>query len=70
MSYCKKYDMMFSHIINKLIITPDQAHIADHACKFSAICKNTKSERMFIALFRFAQISGIYLIAVNEIKLG
>lgn len=66
-SYCKHNGLKNPAILNKLIVTQETAHIADHAVKFAAISKETKGQRIFVACFKNAQISGIYLTSVKEI---
>lgn len=69
-AYCKKTNLKEPKILNKLVITQETIHMADHAVKFSAIDKLTKGERVFIACFKKATMSGIYLTSVREIKPG
>jgi hypothetical protein len=66
-SYCKHNGLKNPAILNKLIVTPETSHIADHAVKFAAIHKETKGQRIFVACFKNASISGIYLTSVKEI---
>jgi len=66
-SYSKFHGMKDPRILNKLVITPDTAHLADHAVKFEAIDKKTLNPRVFIACFKRAMITGIYLTSVKEI---
>jgi len=67
-AYCGPNGLKDPRIINKLLITLETSHMADHAVKFSAMDKETKSERVFIACFKNAVISGIYLTSVREIN--
>ena len=69
-SYCKCNNLKDPKIINKLLITQETTHLADHAVKFMAIDKATKSERVYIACFKKAIMHGIYLTSVREIKFG
>lgn len=55
-------------IINKLVITPDVAHLADYAVKFVMKNKKNKSYHFFIAHFKNAEVNGIYLTRVTEIS--
>ena len=68
-SYCKYVGLKSAYIVNRLEITEDTKHLADHAVKFSAISKEDDIERIYIAYFKFAQIAGIYLTRVTEIKI-
>lgn len=67
-AYCKRNGLKNPAILNKLIITQETAHIADHAVKFAALDKETKGTRIFVACFKRAEISGIYLTSVKEIN--
>ena len=69
-SYAKGVGLKSAYIINRLEITEETKHLADHAVKFCALNKEDHIERTYIAYFRFAQILGIYLTRVIEIKVG
>ncbi len=66
-AYAKRHGIKNPQILNKLVITPDTAHIADHAVKFAAIDKETNGQRIYVACFKKAKYSGIYLTSVKEI---
>lgn len=66
-AYSKRVGLKEPRIINRLVITLETAQMADHAVKFSAICKETKKEKIFIACFKNAVMSGIYLTSVKDI---
>ena len=69
-SYCKQSNMKDPRILNALVITPDTAHLADHAVKFTALDRTTGNERVFIAFFKNAIMFGIYLTDIREISIG
>jgi hypothetical protein len=66
-AYAKRNGIKNPQILNKLVITAETAHIADHAVKFAAIDKETNGQRIFVACFKKAKYSGIYLTSVKEI---
>lgn len=67
-SYANSIDCVDVKIINKLVITPDVAHLADYAVKFVVKHKKNKSYHFFIAHFKNAEVNGMYLTRVTEIS--
>lgn len=67
-SYAKSIECENARIINKLIITPETAHLADYAVKFVARHKKERSYHFFVAYFKNAKIMGMYLTKVVEIS--
>jgi hypothetical protein len=67
-SYASSIDCGDVKIINKLIITPEVAHLADYAVKFVVKHKKNKSYHFYIAHFKNAEVGGMYLTRVTEIS--
>lgn len=67
-SYASKNGATNVRIINKLIITPEVAHLADYAVKFTYKHKKNGTYHFFIAYFKNAVFSGMYLTKVVEIS--
>lgn len=67
-SYAKSIGCANVKIINKLVITPDVASLADYAVKFVVKHKTNGSYHFFIGYFKKAEISGMYLTRVVEIS--
>lgn len=63
--YCSKNGYKNPKILNKLIVTPETAHIADHAVKFAAIQKESNQDFVFVACFKKGLYGGIYLTSVK-----
>lgn len=67
-SYAKLIECENPKIINKLVITPDVAHLADYAVKFVVRHKKNKSYHFYIGHFKNAEAGGMYLTRVTEIS--